>query len=221
MKNNEELQTDVEKAIKWEPLLHMAEIGVTADNGIVTLSGVVDSYSKKCEAENAAKNVTGVKRVIEKIEVSLYSSRNKRTDGEVAYEVVSSIHANRMIPNDKIHVTVQQGNVKLDGKLEWNYQKELTEKMVGKLYGVKGVVNNIEIDSKTDAAIEKRDIKEALRRNWSINADHINIDVSGTKVTLTGSVAAWYQKNEAERIAWNAPGVKTVDNNLEIEFVLQ
>ena len=221
MKNNEELQTDVQNAIKWEPLLHAAEIGVTADDGIVTLSGVVDSYSKKYEAENAAKNVAGVKAVVEEIKVTFYSNLQERTDKEVAYEVVSALKNSWLIPDDNINVKVEGGWVTLHGKIGWNYQKEMIKTLVGKQTGVKGVSNDIQIDSETDATIEKRDIEDALRRNWSINADHIHVAVEGSSVILSGTVDAWYQRNEAERIAWNAPGVRKVDNRLVIELILQ
>ncbi len=221
MKNNEELQTDVENAIKWEPLLHAAEIGVTAEDGIVTLSGVVDSYSKKYEAENAAKNVAGVKAVVEEIKVAFYSNLNERTDKEIAYEIVNALKNSWLIADDNINVKVEGGWVTLHGKIGWNYQKEMMKTLVGKQPGVKGVLDNIKIDSETDAVIEKRDIENALRRNWSINADHVQVAVEGSKVTLSGTVDAWYQRNEAERIAWNAPGVKTVNNNLVVELILQ
>ena len=221
MKSNEELQTDVENAIKWEPLLHAAEVGVTADDGIVTLSGVVDCYSKKYEAENAAKNVAGVKAVVEEIKVRFYSNLNERTDKEVAYEIVSALKHSWLIPDDNINAKVEGGWVTLNGTIGWNYQKEMAKTMVGKLAGVKGVTNNIQIDSETDAVIERRDIENALRRNWSINADHVHVEVDGSGVTLTGSVDASYQKSEAERIAWNAPGVRTVNNKLVVEAIMQ
>ena len=218
MKNNSELQKDVQDAIKWEPLLNAAEIGVTVKDGIVTLTGTVDSYSKKTEAEDAAKNVAGVKAVVEKIEIKLNNGWAKKDDNEIAGEVLNALKWHWQIPNDKIKVKVEKGCVTLEGELEWNYQKEAAIKAVKNLLGVTSVTNFIIIKSESHDRIEKEDIENALRRNWSIAGKDITVKVSDHKVTLTGMVNSWYQKNEAGRIAWNAPGVWTVDNELVIEY---
>ncbi len=123
MKNNAELQTDVQNAIKWEPLLKAAEIGVTAKDGVVSLTGVVDSYAKKMEAENAAKRVIGVKALVEKIEVKFPNSWTK-TNAQIATEVLNVLNANWSVPKDKVTVKVEDGWVTLEGELPWNYQKE-------------------------------------------------------------------------------------------------
>jgi osmotically-inducible protein OsmY len=218
MKTNADLQKDVQDAIKWEPLLNAAEIGVTAKDGVVTLTGVVDSYLKKTEAEDATKNVAGVKAVVEKIEVKLPNSRAKKDDNEIAKEVVNAFKWNWEVPNDKVKVKVENGWVTLEGELEWNYQREAAKDAVKNLMDVTGVTNSIKIKSETHDAIEKSEIEGAISRNWSLNGLDIQVKVSGTKVSLTGYVESWYQKNEAGRIAWNAPGVYSVDNQLEIEY---
>ena len=220
MKSNADLQKDVQDAIKWEPLLNAAEIGVTVKDGVVTLTGVVDSYSKKIEAEDAAKNVAGVKVVVEKIDIKFGSNWSKKDDNEIATEILNAFKWNWEIPKDKIHVKVEKGWVTLEGELQWNYQKEATRKAVRNLLGVIGVSNKITIKSETKDAIEKSDIESALRRNWSINDEDIKVTVNGTKVKLSGTVNSWYQKDEAERIAWNAPGVWSVDNELAVEYAL-
>ncbi len=218
MKTNEELQKDVQNAIKWEPLLHAAEIGVTVKDGVVTLSGNVDSYSKKFEAEKAAKNIIGVKVVVETIEVKFKSNTSKKDDNEIADEILSAFKWNLEIPDSKIKVKVEKGWVTLEGEVHWNYQRNAAKNAVDKLMGVTGVSNDIVIKSETHDAIKKSDIENALKRNWAIDDEHINVIVDGHKVTLTGSVDSWYQKDEAARIAWNAPGVWTVDNELEVEY---
>lgn len=218
MKTNEELQKDVQNAIKWEPLLNAAEIGVTAKDGVITLTGVVNSYSKKLEAESATKNVAGVKAVVEKIEVKFASTWAKKDDNEIATEVVNAIKADWELPKDKIKVKVEKGWVTLEGELTWNFQKNAAKNSIINLMGVIGVSNNITIKSESHDAIEKKDVEEALKRNWSVNTQDVHVKVSGTKVTLTGSVNSWYQKDEAERIAWNTPGIWTVDNQLEVEY---
>ncbi|MEO8086535.1 MAG: BON domain-containing protein [Bacteroidota bacterium] len=215
-KSNEDLQKDVLNAIKWEPLLNAAEIGVTAKDGVITLTGVVDSYSKKVEAENAAKNVIGVKAVAEEIEVN-YGGSFKKNDTEIASEVMNSWKWNWNVPNDKIKVKVESGWVTLEGELQWNYQKDAAKKAVENLTGVKGVSNNITLKSETKDAIEKSDVEAALARNWSLGNIDINVEVSGNRATLTGAVNSIYQKEEAGRLAFNAPGVWSVDNELVVE----
>ena len=218
MKTNEELQMDVQNAIKWEPLLHAAEIGVTAKDGIITLTGTVDSYNKKMEAENATKNVMGVKVVVEKIDVKFHTSFIKKDDNDIASEILNAYKWNWQVPNDKVKVRVENGWVTLEGELTWNYQKTAAKDAVSRLMGVTGVANNITIKSESKEEIQKEDIENALNRNWSLSIENINVKVHHHKVTLTGTVGSWYQKDEATRIAWNAAGVWEVDNELEIEY---
>ncbi|MCC6371756.1 MAG: BON domain-containing protein [Bacteroidia bacterium] len=217
MKTNENLQKDVQNAIKWEPLLNAAEIGVTAKDGVITLTGTVDSYAKKLGAEHATKNVAGVNAVVEKIDI-VYGSSSKKTDNEIATEVLSALKWNWEVPNDKVKVKVEKGWVTLDGELKWNFQKEAAKSAIKNLMGVIGVSNDIKIKSETHDAIEKKEIEDAIARNWSINNHDIHVKVNGTKVTLSGTVSSWYQKDEAARIAWNAPGVWNVDNELVVEY---
>lgn len=218
MKTNEELQKDVQNAIKWEPLLHAAEIGVSVKDGVVTLTGIVDGYTKKMEAERATKNVIGVKVVVEKIEVKYDSSYDKKDDNDIASEILNAYKWNWQVPNDKVKVKVENGWVTLEGELNWNYQKTAAKDAVSKLMGVTGVVNNIMIKSDFEGLVEKRDIEDAINRNWSLSDEDINVKVFNHKVTLSGTVGSWYQKDEAARIAWNAHGVWEVDNELEIEY---
>jgi len=217
MKNNEELQKDVQNAIKWEPLLHAAEIGVTAKDGVVSLTGVVDSYAKKLEAEHATKKVIGVKAVVEKIEVKFSGSWTK-TDEEIAREVLVALKSNLSVPDEKVTVQVENGWVSLGGVLPWNFQKDAAKQAVSYLVGVKGVSNNIEIKSETHDAIEKKDVENAIHRSWSVDDFNIDVMVSGTTVTLSGTVGSWYQKEEAARIAWNTPGIYHVKNELEVDY---
>jgi len=217
MKTNEELQNDVQNAIKWEPLLKAAEIGVTAKDGVVSLTGTVDSYTKKLEAESAAKNVAGVKAVVEKIEIKFTNSWNK-SNADIANEVITALKSNWSVPKDKVKVKVEDGWITLDGELPWNYQREAAKNAVNYLSGVKGVINNIKVISETHDEIEKEKVESALKLNWSLNSLDIKVKVSGNIITLTGIVNSWYQKEEAERIAWNTPGVWTINNELIVEF---
>ena len=217
MKTNEQLQKDVQEAIKWEPLLNAAEIGVIVKDGIVTLTGTVDTYGKKSEAEDAAKNVSGVKAVLEKIEIKSASSFNK-TDADIAKEIISAFKWNWQVPDDKVKVRVEKGWVNLEGVLEYNYQREAAKNAVIRLIGVTGVSNDITIKSEAADAVEKTAIERALGRNWSINKDDINVNVKGHNVTLTGRVGSIYQREEAGRIASNDPGVWSIDNELTVAY---
>jgi osmotically-inducible protein OsmY len=217
MKTNAELQSDVQNAIKWEPLLHAAEIGVTAKDGIVSLTGVVDSYLKKMEAENAAKKVIGVKALVEDIEVKFPDSWVK-SNSDVAKNVLAAFKANGSVPDDKISIKVEDGWVTLEGELAWNYQKDAAKNAVKYLSGVKGVFNNIKIKAENHDAIEKKDVEEAIARSWAIDDSDLNVSVTGSTVTLSGTVDSWYQKEEAGRIAWNTPGIWHVNNELAVDY---
>ena len=217
MKTNAELQKDVQDAIKWQPLLNAAEIGVTAKDGVVSLTGVVDSYTKKTEAEDAAKNVAGVTALVEKIEVR-YPSTYTKTNGEIATEVVTALQARWDVPKDKVKVKVENGWITLTGDLGWNFQREAAQDAIESLMGVTGVTNNIKIKSESKEAAEKAAIENALKRNWAFYENDIRVQVSGHRATLTGTVDSMYQKEQAGSIAWNAPGVWSVDNELVVDW---
>jgi len=217
MKSNSELQKNVQDAIKWEPSMHAAEIGVTAKDGIITLSGTVDNYSKKINAENAAKNVVGVKAVAEEIIVD-YGHSFKKNDTEIAKEVLDAWKYNWQVPENKLKVQVEEGWVKLEGEVSWNFQKEASKNAINHLPGVKGVTNLIKVKSQSEDILEKKSVEASLARNWSINSNDIKVDVQQNKVKLTGKVNSIYQKEEAGRLAWNAPGVWSVDNELAVIY---
>jgi osmotically-inducible protein OsmY len=216
MKTNEELQKDVQDAIKWEPLLHAAEIGVSVKDGVVILTGTVDNYYKKTEAENAAKKVGGVKAVVEKIDIQ--DTRHFiKNDIDIATDLVKTFSDNMFLPNNNITLKVENGWVTLEGQLGWNYQKEMARRAANQLLGVKGVINNISIQSESNTVIEKKHVENALARHWAINAKDIKVSVSGSTVCLSGDVTSLYQKEEAARISWNTPGVAFVKNELEVD----
>jgi osmotically-inducible protein OsmY len=216
MKSNVELQTDVQNALKWEPMLHAAEIGVTAKDGVVSLNGQVDSYVKKTQAEHAAKSVVGVRAIIENIDVNIPNQWTK-TDSEIANAVLTGFEYNWSIPNDKIAIKVENGYVTLEGELMWNYQREAAVNLVKNLTGVKGVRNKILIRSEIHNAIEKAEIEKAIKRNWLIDGSDVSVSVDGTTVTLYGRVNSFSQKDEAGRVAWNTPGIWQVKNEIKVE----
>lgn len=217
IKSDETIQKDVQDAIKWEPLLQAAEIGVIVKNGVVTLTGTVDNYIKKNEAESATKNVSGVKAVIEKIEVHYNSIWNGKTDQNIADEIINTLNWNPH--GNNIQVKVENGWVTLEGELTWNYLRESAIKAVNNIGGIKGISNKIKIKPTHSDTIEKTAIEKAFSRNWSINETAIGVAVKDNEVTLTGVVDSYYQKDEAERIAWNAPGVGSVNNELAVGYI--
>lgn len=217
MKSNTELQQDVQNAIRWEPSMHAAEIGVSAKDGVVTLSGSVDHYYKKVNAERAAKEVLGVKAIAEEITVN-YGSDFKKTDSEIATNIMSTWKTNWLVPSDGIKVKVEDGWVKLDGEVHYKFQEEAAKKSIEHLPGVRGVTNMVKIESKSKDVLERVAVQDALRRNWSINSKDIKVEVDQNKVKLTGKVNSLYQKDEATRLAWNAPGVWSVENDLAVIY---
>jgi len=217
MKTNRQLQSDVLEAIRWEPLLRYTQIAVEANDGVITLSGIVGSYIKKSQAVDAAKKIAGVKAVVEKIKVK-FDTDDEKSDSEIAGEVLNALKANKDVPFDRVQIEVEDGHVTLDGKLEWNHQKESAQQSASHVEGIKVLTNHIEIETDNPDDIEKADIEQSIARNWAMNNQDIQVYVSGNKVTLNGIVHSYYQKEEAERMAWNAPGVWTVNNELLIDY---
>ena len=216
MKTNELLQKQVQDAMKWEPFLKQEKIVVEVNDGVVTLSGTVDNFAKKLEAESAAKKVSGVRAVVEKLEVHMIKPSERQSD-EMAHQILNAFKWNCEIPGDSIKVTVEKCWVYLEGSVEWNYQREAAAKAVRNLVGVMGVNNNIVILSPSKDNIEKEAIDLALVRNTAVDDDNVVVNVFGNKVTLTGTVNSWFQKEEAGRMAWNAPGVREIVNNIHVD----
>lgn len=217
MKTNEDLQRDVQEAIKWEPLLNAAEIGVTAKDGLITLTGIVNSFAKKAEAEDAAKSVAGVKAINEKIEIRIGSSV-KKGDDEIAKQILNVFKWSWEFPCDSFSIKVENGWVTLEGNVHWNYQKEAVKESISTLIGIKGICNNIKIVAETPDEVKEKDIESALSRNWTIDDRNIKIKVLGNKVMLNGTVRSLYQKHQVGSIAWKASGISIVENDLIVEF---
>lgn len=218
MRTNEELQKMVMAEIKWDPQLKdvNTQIGVSAKEGVITLSGIVDSYSKKIAAERAAQRVHGVKVVATDIEVKV-GPFGKKSDTEIAEAVKNALRWNSAVQEDKIEVKVDNGWVYLDGEVEWEFQKSAAESSVIDLLSVRGVTNNITIKPQViDIKDIKSKISAAFHRHATLDAAGISIETTGNKVSLKGHVRSWAEKSEAERVVWSSPGVFVVENELEI-----
>ena len=215
MRTDTNIQSDVLAELKWQPNVNAADIGVSVKDGIVTLTGTVPSYTERYEAEVATKRVYGVKAVVNEIEVKLPGS-SVRTDQDIAADAVRALKWNIWVPEDKVKVTVSKGWIRLDGEVDWQYQKEAAERAVRDITGAVGVSNLITVKPRVTASDVKSKIEEALRRSAEMDARRISVEVEGGKVTLRGSVRAWAERDEAERAAWAAAGVFSVDNRITV-----
>ena len=214
---DEQIQREVLAELAWEPRIRPNEIGVVVKDGVVTLTGWVDSYTKRWAAEEAAHRVRGVKAVANEIEVRLPGAA-ERTDTDIAAAAVQALRWDVFVPADKIDVTVSKGFVTLRGTLDWQFQKEDAEKALRRLPGVKGVLNAITVKPPMTPSDLKKKIEEALVRSAQTDAARITVEVHGSKVILRGIVRSWAEKQEAERTAWSAPGVTEVDNRITVAY---
>ena len=216
-KSNDVLRKEVIEAIKWEPLLSSNEIDVSVQDGIVTLGGTVDNFTQKKEAEQDVKNIAGVKAVVDDVKVGLYFSAIK-SDTDIAASVIKALRENWAVPDHRIKVTVENGWVTLEGILHWNFQRKAADNAIRYLPGVRGVIDKIKIEAEIKNELGKEIVEKALRRSWILDVDNIKVRVDGKTIFLSGIVDSLFQKEEAERIAWNTPGVWYVDNELLVEF---
>ena len=215
MKTDAQIQKDVMDQLKWEPLLTASQIGVAVKEGVVTLSGQVDSYFKKTKAEEATKKVSGVKAIAEEMQIGVSPAFNK-TDTEIAEAIVNALKWHAAVQEDKIKIKVENGAVILEGEVEWEFQRLNARMAVENLAGVKSISNFIRVKPKVSAVDIKTKITAAFARNATIDAARITADVNGSTVILTGNVRSIAEKEDAEAAAWAAPGVTNVDSKLKV-----
>lgn len=210
---NKELRDRVELQLEWNPEVTSTDIGVAADDGVVTLTGFVETYSEKLAAEKAALRTYGVKAVANDITVKPIF---KVTDSDLAAKVVDALESQTNVPVRQIKVTVKEGYIYLDGTADWKFQKDAAEKAVSHLRGTTGVINRIEVKPTVSIAGVKDKIEDAFRRSAELDARRVAVTAHDGTVKLWGNVHSWFERHEAEQAAWAAPGVTKVENHIHI-----
>jgi osmotically-inducible protein OsmY len=213
MKTDSELQHDVMNELQWEPTIKAADIGVSVRNGVVTLSGYVDSYIKRWAAQRVAARVFGVRGVAEELEVRLPGPL-ERADEDIARAASNALEWNVLVPRGRVKVQVQDGLVNLGGEVDWWYQKNAAEDAVRKLVGVVSVSNHITITPAVKPQDVKDKIASAFQRNALLDARRVTVEIRGSKVILRGSVRNWAEREQVEQAAWAAPGVSEVQSHI-------
>jgi osmotically-inducible protein OsmY len=220
MKSDSQIQQDVLDQLKWEPFLNAAEIGVAVKNGIVTLSGHVDCYARKISAENAAKKIEGVKAIAEDIQIGV-STNQQKSDTEIAEAIINALKWHAVVREEKVKVAVENGNVKLEGTVEWEFERNMAKIAIENLTGVRSVLNLIVVAPSILPEYIGQKINAAFHRSATIDAARINVDVNGCAIVLNGKVRSIAEKEDAENAAWNAPGVTSVENKLIVDTHIQ
>jgi osmotically-inducible protein OsmY len=219
VRTDEQIQQDILAEMKWDARVGPNEIGVIVKDGVVTLTGWVDSFTKKWAAEEAAQRVIGVKALADDIEVRLPSSA-VRTDADIAAAASRALEWDVVVPIERIEITVSKGMVTLFGEVDWSFQKEDAERVVSRLTGVRAVINQLTVRPlpHPSASQLKQEIERALVRSAEVDANRIQVELRDSgKVVLKGTVRSWAERQEAERVARRRAGVTAVDNQIMIK----
>ncbi len=215
MKTDHQIKQDVVAELEWDPAINSSAIGIAVNDGVVTVSGHIDTYAQKRVIEKALRRVNGVKTIALDLDVSL-SQQNQREDTGLALAVQNALKWNSAVPVDKIRAAVDNGWVTLAGEVDWNYQRAAAEKAVRPLVGVTGISNDISLSPRPVPADVTSSIEGALKRQAEREAKRVQVDVSGSTVTLRGDVRSWPEHTAAVGAAWSAPGVRKVIDELHV-----
>jgi osmotically-inducible protein OsmY len=213
--SDNELKQHVEHALDWEPSLDSNDIGVSVDKGVVTLHGNVRTYRDRVAAEKIAMMLYGTKGVANDLVVQVSTSQ-RRTDAEIAQAAVDALNWTASMPKERVTVTVCNGWITLTGATDWQYQREAAARAVRDWTGVRGITNKITIEPPIQPADISTKIEAAFKRSAQIDARRIHVTTDDGKVILTGNGRSWAERQEAERAAWAAPGVRVVDDRLAV-----
>lgn len=214
-KSDSQLKKDGESELEWDAVVKANNIGVAAKDGVVTLTGHLDSYAEKYAAERAVQRVQGVKGLAVELDVRL-GANAKRTDADLASAAELALRWHALVPEDRIKVMVEKGWVTLSGEVDWEYQRNYAMKAVRPLTGVLGVTNSMSVKPLVTPANIKNRIQGALERQADREAKNIEVVVSGHSVTLKGQVHSWAERTAAQGAAWSAPGITSVINDLRV-----
>jgi osmotically-inducible protein OsmY len=215
VKTDADLKRDVVAELTWDPAVKSTAIGVAAKDGVVTLTGHLETFAERHAAARAVQRVSGVKAIALELDVKL-APDHKRSDTDIAAGAEYALKWNTTVPVEAIRLTVDHGWVTLRGEVDWDYQRRNVEKAIRPLMGVVGISNEITLRSRAKVADISRRIEEALTRHAIREAKHIQVAVDGTTVKLTGNVHSWQERQAAQGVAWSAPGVRTVINELRV-----
>jgi osmotically-inducible protein OsmY len=213
VKSDSALRHDIEQEFDWDLPLTSKEVGVAVENGVVTLTGEVNSYGAKWSAERAVERVGGVRGVANELKVR---AANEHNDTDITKAAANAVEWNASVPRDTVMVTVADGWVTLTGEVAQDYQRQAAERSVRYLRGVKGVTNLVTLKQQADASDVKQKIEESFARHASIDAEHIRVEANDGEVILRGQVRSWSERRDAERTARSGKGVKSVTNLLTV-----
>ncbi|MBU3739485.1 MAG: BON domain-containing protein [Rhodoferax sp.] len=216
MKTDSELKKDVLAELVWDPLVPEARVGVSVSDGVVTLSGHLDSYSEKVAVRRAVERIAGVRAIAMEMDV-IPLTAHQRSDTEIAAAVEHALSWNTAVPRERIHITVEKGWVSLAGEVDWNFQRRAVERLVRPLKGVVGISDNIRIKTAALPTNLSDRIQDALVRQAMREAKRIEVAMDGSEVTLKGQVHSWAERSAAEGASWSAPGVSRVNNQLTVQ----
>jgi osmotically-inducible protein OsmY len=214
-KTDKQLKQDIETELLWDPKVNSAQVGVSVDQGVVTLLGTVDTYAEKWAAEDAIKRVSGVRTVAQDLTVKILGE-HKRSDSDIAAAVQNALKWDVFVP-PSVTAKVHNGDVTLEGPATWGYQRDAAERAVRYLTGVVSVYNSININPEASSVQVKEQVEAALQRQAATDTKAIHVETSGGKVTLSGSVSSWQSIEDASHAAWAAPGVTNVVDRLTLD----
>lgn len=216
MKTDSELKKDVLSELAWDPLVPEARVGVAVNEGVVTLTGHLETYAEKVATKRAVERISGVRAIALELDV-IPTGAHQRSDTEIAAAVEHAMNWSTSVPPDRVKVTVEKGWVTLGGELDWNVQRRSLERMIRPLKGVVGITDNIRLKAAPIVANLSTRIQDALTRQAMREARRIEIVMDGSVATLRGQVHSWAERNTAEGATWSAPGVSRVNNQLTVQ----
>ena len=218
MITDEEIFKYVTQKLEFDPRINSSNIIVAVKDGIVTLTGSVNTYAAKSMVENDVKSIRGVKGIAEELKVDFYGQQRERTDTDIARVARDALEWNVMIPDEKIQVIVEGGIITLTGEVPQNYQRESAVSAVRYLQGVKNVINRIKLKPSINPSEVRSKILNEFERNARIDASKISIEIENSKIILRGTVRSWAEHKEATKAAWSIPGIANVENLIRVSY---